>query len=270
MKIYPSIGFGGIINASTIDSPGTLTIKTAGTTAVTINTSQNVGIGTTSPPAGTKLNVVASSVAAGADEHAGKFDFTANAATTTFGQVGVYGTVSIGSSYVGTGGINGARGAITIAGAGTTIGTMTGVLGGFNTTANSTVTLAACFRTSLSNSGTSVFTTVSGFHAGDHSVAGTTVSGFFGGLTAGANKWNLYMSGTANNYIAGSLGIGTNAPGATAILDVQSTTKGVRFPNMSTAQKNAITPGAGTVIFDSGLSKLCVYSGAGWETITSV
>jgi hypothetical protein len=39
---------------------------------------------------------------------------------------------------------------------------------------------------------------------------------------------------------------------------------------MSTAQKNAITPGAGTVIFDSGLSKLCVYSGAGWQTITSV
>ncbi len=40
-------GFGGIV--STGDSSGELQLQTAGTTAVTINTSQNVGIGTTSP-----------------------------------------------------------------------------------------------------------------------------------------------------------------------------------------------------------------------------
>lgn len=68
---------------------------------------------------------------------------------------------------------------------------------------------------------------------------------------------------------AGNVGIGATAA-ATALLDVQSTTKGVRFPNMTTAQKNAITPSAGTVIFDTTLSKLCVYSGAAWQTITSV
>ena len=68
----------------------------------------------------------------------------------------------------------------------------------------------------------------------------------------------------------GEVGIGTTTPAATAILDVQSTTKGVRFPNMTTGQKTAITPSAGTVVFDTTLSKLCVYSGATWETITSV
>jgi hypothetical protein len=69
---------------------------------------------------------------------------------------------------------------------------------------------------------------------------------------------------------AGNLGIGATA-NASAILDAQSTTKGVRFPNMTTTQKNAISsPAAGLVVFDTTLSKLCVYSGAAWQTITSV
>ena len=67
-----------------------------------------------------------------------------------------------------------------------------------------------------------------------------------------------------------NVGIGTNSPAATAIIDAQSTTKGVRFPNMTTTQKNAITPSAGTVVFDTTLAKLCVYSGSAWQTITSV
>jgi hypothetical protein len=68
----------------------------------------------------------------------------------------------------------------------------------------------------------------------------------------------------------GNVGIGGTA-NASAILDAQSTTKGVRFPNMTTAQKNAIgTPAAGLVVFDTTLAKLCVYSGAAWETITSI
>ena len=70
---------------------------------------------------------------------------------------------------------------------------------------------------------------------------------------------------------SGNVGIGTSSPNASAILDAQSTTKGVRFPNMTTTQKNAISsPAAGLVVFDTTLSKLCVYSGSAWQTITSV
>jgi hypothetical protein len=69
----------------------------------------------------------------------------------------------------------------------------------------------------------------------------------------------------------GNVGIGTTAPNASAILDAQSTTKGVRFPNMTTTQKNAISgPAAGLVVFDTTLAKLCVFSGAAWQTITSI
>lgn len=69
---------------------------------------------------------------------------------------------------------------------------------------------------------------------------------------------------------AGNLGIGTTA-NASAILDAQSTTKGVRMPNMTTTQKNAISsPAAGLMVFDTTLAKLCVYSGSAWQTITSI
>jgi len=69
----------------------------------------------------------------------------------------------------------------------------------------------------------------------------------------------------------GNVGIGTSSPSASAVLDAQSTTKGVRMPNMTTTQKNAIaTPAAGLMVFDTTLAKLCVYSGSAWQTITSV
>jgi hypothetical protein len=70
---------------------------------------------------------------------------------------------------------------------------------------------------------------------------------------------------------AGNVGIGTTTPNASALLDVQSTTQGVRMPNMTTTQKNAIaSPAAGLMVFDTTLSKLAVYTGAAWETITSI
>jgi len=62
-------GFGGIV--STGDSSGVLQLQTANTTAVTIDTSQNVNIGQTSTPAGwgvqAKVSVKQSSASGGAD-----------------------------------------------------------------------------------------------------------------------------------------------------------------------------------------------------------
>lgn len=90
-------------------------------------------------------------------------------------------------------------------------------------------------------------------------------------LTGASSATSLMsLSPTGNLSVTGSLGIGTTANNS-AILDAQSTTKGVRLPNMTTAQKTAIvTPAAGLVVFDTTLAKLCVYTGAAWQTITSV
>jgi hypothetical protein len=97
---------------------------------------------------------------------------------------------------------------------------------------------------------------------------------------ASEHAWFTAPSGTAGNTISftqamtltagGNLGIGTTSPNASAILDAQSTTKGVRMPNMTTTQKNAIaSPAAGLMVYDTTLAKLCVYTTA-WETITSL
>jgi len=40
--------------------------------------------------------------------------------------------------------------------------------------------------------------------------------------------------------------------------------------NVTTTEKNDLTPEAGWVVFDTDLGKLCVYSGSAWETVTSV
>lgn len=97
------------------------------------------------------------------------------------------------------------------------------------------------------------------------------------GNMAGALTFNTRPAGSGASLAermridsAGNVGIGTSSPAASAILDVQSTTKGVRVPNMTTTQKNAISsPAAGLVAFDTTLAKLCVYTGVAWETITS-
>jgi hypothetical protein len=41
-------------------------------------------------------------------------------------------------------------------------------------------------------------------------------------------------------------------------------------PNYTTTGKNALANKKGQVIFDTDLGKLCVNTGSGWETITSV
>lgn len=55
---------------------------------------------------------------------------------------------------------------------------------------------------------TSTVTNQYGFWV-DASLTGATNNyGFYGNIASGSNRWNLYMEGTADNYLAGSLGIG--------------------------------------------------------------
>ncbi len=51
----------------------------------------------------------------------------------------------------------------------------------------------------------------------DQITNGTSNFGFFGNIPAGTNRWNIYMDGTANNYMAGSLGIGATNLGSVSL-----------------------------------------------------
>lgn len=105
---------------------------------------------------------------------------------------------------------------------------------------------------------------------GTSSVSASTLNGNINLTVAGAATSNVTFSTTGVD-IAGKVTIGTPATSTSSALEVVSTTQGIRFPVMTTAQKTAIaTPSTGLVVFDSTLAKLCVYTGAAWETITSV
>lgn len=93
--------------------------------------------------------------------------------------------------------------------------------------------------------------------------------GISGNLTLGTGYVGT-AAPTNGLIVQGSVGIGTTAPNASAILDVQSTTLGLRVPVMTTTQKNAISsPAAGLIVYDTTLGKLCIYTTA-WETISSI
>lgn len=113
-----------------------------------------------------------------------------------------------------------------------------------------------------------------GVNAGNVNYIGAIDAGPTDAIYGAASSFTTqawYIGGSEKMRLDGTgLGVGTS-PNASAIFDAQSTTKGVRFPNMTTAEKNAIaSPAAGLVVFDTTLAKLCVYSGAAWQTITSV
>lgn len=68
-----------------------------------------------------------------------------------------------------------------------------------------------------------------------------------------------------------SVAIGATSANASCILDVVSSTKAIGNASGTTTQKNAISsPRGGAQFFDTTLSKLCIYSGTAWETITSI
>jgi hypothetical protein len=116
----------------------------------------------------------------------------------------------------------------------------------------------------------STLTNQTGFRVEATLVGATSNFGFRGSIPAQAGAWNIYMDGTALNYMAGNLLLGGTADVASSLFTMSSTTKGFLPPRMTTTQKNAISsPATGLVVFDTTLNKLCVYTTA-WQTVTSV
>jgi hypothetical protein len=79
------------------------------------------------------------------------------------------------------------------------------------TTAAASFTLTT-YRHFWANQGSigagSSITSQYGFLAGNTLIGATNNYGFYGDIPSGTNRWNLYMNGTAANYMAGDLGVG--------------------------------------------------------------
>jgi hypothetical protein len=67
----------------------------------------------------------------------------------------------------------------------------------------------------------------------------------------------------------GSVGIGTTTPSSSSLLEVKSTTKGVLFPRMTNAQRNAIaSPAVGLLVYQTDGAQGFYYYHSGWKPVT--
>ena len=94
-------------------------------------------------------------------------------------------------------------------------------------------------------------TNLIGFEVKNTWTAGTNNYGFRGEIATGTNRWNVYMDGTAPNYFAGSVGIGTDSPGTK--LEIAGTgSPAIRIKDLDgTSQFGQIVSNNGLLIIES-------------------
>jgi hypothetical protein len=149
------------------------------------------------------------------------FRLDVNGTTRVQGNTNITGALGIGSTSLATTSLrvsrNGTGGTAYLAIDNQTIfqSDVTATAVGYNTfigTQATTFTLNALnhYRATQGTFGAgSTITNQFGFLVDSTLIGATNNYGFFGAIASGTNRWNLFMNGTADNYLAGNLGIGT-------------------------------------------------------------
>ena len=132
-------------------------------------------------------------------------------------------------------------------------------------------TIQHFFAFDSNSSNLATITTLAGYAIADLTNA-TNVYGFQANISSGTGKYCLYMSGTAQNYLAGSLGIGTTSPAGK--LDVAGTIKTLGYTvatlptgtvGMMAYVTDALAPTFGATAVGGGAVVIPVfYNGSNW------
>jgi len=106
-------------------------------------------------------------------------------------------------------------------------------------------------------------TNLASFYFYNGTVWAAVNSGGGGGSSWTANGNNIFNSN------AGNVGIGTNTPSTSALLDISSTTKGLLLPRMTTIQRNGIfLPANGLTVYDTDLKEIYCHNGVQWKKVS--
>ena len=76
----------------------------------------------------------------------------------------------------------------------------------------------------------------------------------------------LFLIYSSDSLSQGSVGIGTTSPNTSAILDVESTTKGMLIPRMDSLQRVSInSPTLGLLVYETDTKAIWMWNGVAWE-----
>ena len=150
------------------------------------------------------------------------------------GAVGIGGTPAAGQTLSLTKSVTGAVTSNVLNNAGTIASDVTttarGYFSSFGTAAAAfTLTTLEHFRANQTTIGaTSAVTQQFGFNADSTLIGATTNYGHYSAIAAAANRYNFYAAGTADNFFAGKVGIGSVA-GASATVNISNNLTGSTF-----------------------------------------
>jgi hypothetical protein len=156
----------------------------------------------------------------------------------------------------------------------------------FGVTANSgnTTSIQSIYSQVLTAAGAYTVTNVNGARFADASLgAGSTITnqrgvyiedqtrgtnnyGLESLVSSGTNKWNIYSSGTADNYFAGNVGVGVSAPAAKIDLSANAVIMGYFRSSGGSAndQRLTFTSGGGRVVLDAATNSTGASSAFGF------
>jgi len=99
-----------------------------------------------------------------------------------------------------------------------------------------------------------------GFYVDNGLTGATNNYGFYSNIGSGTNRYNFYAGGTADNYFAGNVGVGTTTPTSLLQTTGSSSESAFKTPNIAEVNTISATAATGTINYDVTTQSVLYYT----------